>query len=161
MAHVDPVRKPVTVTRAQVLNYRAAVHRIEHPADDPLHDGVLVAGVQDSPPGRTAALRARGETPDAERLALVHSMRAATHLHRAEDLAPLAAALRPDDARGPAKEHLGPFGRELAAEDIGFGAAVGQWDPLGDLLAEVTVEGRHAEVLHENAGRAVETQFAP
>ncbi|MGW0700218.1 winged helix DNA-binding domain-containing protein [Streptomyces sp. NPDC002867] len=141
MAHVDPVRKPVTVTRAQVLNYRAAVHCIEHPADDPLHDGVVVPGVQDSPPGRTAALalQARGESPDAERLALVHSMRAATHVHRAEDLAGLAAALRPDDARDLAKEHLGPFGREPAAEDIGFGAAVGQ---VAEAMRSVTADRR-------------------
>ncbi|MFF8846371.1 DNA glycosylase AlkZ-like family protein [Streptomyces sp. NPDC015127] len=141
MSPVDPVREPVAVTRAQVLNHRAAVHHLEHPAADPLRDGVVVAGVQDSPPGRTAAvaLRARGERADPGHLALVHSMRAAAHLHRAEDLALLAAALRPDDARELARDHLGPFGEDLTAEHIGFAAAV---DQVAEAMRAVTADRR-------------------
>jgi hypothetical protein len=113
----------VELTRARVLSYRVAVHHLERPADDPLRDGVLSAGVQDYPPGRTAsvALRVRGASVDPERLALVHSLRAAPHLHRSEDLAWLAAALRVNEAGDLAKEHVGPFG-----QGIDFPAAVDQ-----------------------------------
>ncbi|MBT2365900.1 winged helix DNA-binding domain-containing protein [Streptomyces sp. ISL-10] len=141
MNHVEPAQGAFAVTRAQVLNHRAAVHQIDRPAGDPLCEGVLLAGVQDSPPGRTAdvALRARGQSVDPAHLALVHSMRAATHLHRAADLACLAAALRPDDARDLAKEQVGPFGQELSARHIAFGDAV---DQVAEAMRAATADRR-------------------
>lgn len=131
----------VAVTRAQVLNYRVAVHHLERPAGDPLREGVLLAGVQDNPPGRTAgvALRVRGATVDPERVALVHSLRAAPHLHRAADLPHLTAALRPEEVGDLAKEHFGPFGQELTDQRIGIAAAV---DQVAEAMRAVVADGR-------------------
>ncbi len=94
------------VSRAAVLAYRALAHDLEHPAATPAECGVLEVGVQDTPPGSTAgqALNVRlaphGEqNPTHSRgLALVHSLRAAMHVHRTRDLGLLTAALRPDAA---------------------------------------------------------------
>jgi hypothetical protein len=100
----------------------------------------LDAGVQDTPPGTAAhlALAARVEDPPdpdqygtSRTLALVHSARAAMHLHRTRDLGRLAAALRPDDATDLAVPTHGPFFRTLPM-------------PIGDAIDEVADRMREA-----------------
>ncbi|MGH3712283.1 MAG: winged helix DNA-binding domain-containing protein [Micromonosporaceae bacterium] len=131
----------VALTRAQVRAYRVAVHHLERPAGDPLREGVLSAGVQDYPPGRTAglALRARGATVDPDSVTLVHSMRAAPHLHPTADLGWLTEALRLELAGDLAKEQFGPFGHELADQQIGFADAV---DQVADAMRVASADGR-------------------
>lgn len=141
MSDVEPARTPSLVTRAQALDYRVAAHHLERPADDPMRDGVLLAGVQDYPPGRTAsiALRVRGATVDPERLALVHSLRAAPHLHRVADLPCLAAALRLDEVSDLAAESFGPFGQAMIDQHIGFADAV---DQVAEAMRAVSADGQ-------------------
>lgn len=117
------------ITRAQVLAFRAAVSGLSGPGS------VLLSGVQDYPAGATArlALALRGVAGDEG--VLVHSMRAAMHVHRPADLGLLAAALRVDDGAELAKPSIGPFGTEIGA---GFGAGV---DEVAGVMREVMADG--------------------
>ncbi|TDD70756.1 hypothetical protein E1262_08915 [Jiangella aurantiaca] len=119
------------ITRAQVLAYRAAVSGLSGPG------AVLLTGVQDHPAGMTArlavALRGGGDGDDDG--VLVHSMRAAMHLHRSSDLGLLAAALRVDDGAELAKPSIGPFGTEIGA---GFGAGI---DQVAAVMRDVMADG--------------------
>jgi hypothetical protein len=124
----------VELTREQVLGYRAAVL---------LSDEVMLAGVQDYPPGRTAgaAVRVRGADPDG---VLVHSHRAAIHLHRAADLGLFAAALGALGTADLAKEQLGAFDWDLSramsqvAEAMRQVVANGKPRTKGELSTAVT-----------------------
>jgi DNA glycosylase AlkZ-like len=93
------------LTRAQVLAYRVAVHHLEHPTGA----GVLPVGVQDLPYNETAwrALVLRGVDPTP--LVRAQTVRAAPHLHRADDLPLFAAALGALQITDLAREHFGPF----------------------------------------------------
>jgi winged helix DNA-binding protein len=111
-----------TLDRRHVLAYRYAAHDLGPGSGR--GTTVLATGVQDYPPGKSAllALRLRTQTPPPT--VLVHSIRGAMHLHRPADLPRLAAALKFDDGRDLAKESIGPFGAELEAGGIAFGAAL-------------------------------------
>jgi hypothetical protein len=141
MSTAGPPPAATALTRAQVLGYRAAVHHLQRPAGDPMSEGVLLAGVQDYPPGRTAgvALRVRGAKVDPARLVLLHSLRAAPHLHRAADLGVFAAALRTLRATDLAKEHFGTFGQELAGQRAGLTWAVGH---VAGAMRQVCADGQ-------------------
>ncbi|SEE56934.1 DNA glycosylase AlkZ-like family protein [Jiangella alba] len=120
------------ITRAQVLAYRAAAGGLSGPGS------VLLTGVQDHPVGASArlALALRGASAAApDRGVLVHSVRAAMHVHRSDDLGLLAAALRVDDGAELAKQAIGPFGAALGA---GFGAAV---DDVAAVMRHVMADG--------------------
>lgn len=122
-----------SVSRRAVIAYRAAVLGLT--GDQPVPtDALLAAGVQDHPTGATArlALRLRGSDTGG---ALVHSVRAATHLHHRTDAGVLASALRIEDARELAKQSIGPFGAEIGA---GFGAAM---DEVAAVMREVMSDG--------------------
>lgn len=128
----------ITVDRTTALAWRAMAHGL---AESPT-DAVLATGLQDYPPGRTAhaALRVRiGREPDPSTVALVHSTRAALHLHRRDDLALLAAALRVDDGRALDVTANGRFGVELAEAGISHGAAI---DQVAHAMAAVMADGR-------------------
>ncbi|MGH3714208.1 MAG: DNA glycosylase AlkZ-like family protein [Micromonosporaceae bacterium] len=131
----------IALTRAQVLGYRAEVHDLRRPARDPLGAGVLLAGVQDYPPGRTAtaALRVRAAEVDATRLVLLQSVRGAPHLHRAADFECFATALRTLRATDLAKEQFGELGQELAGQRISLGWAL---DHVADAMRQVSADGR-------------------
>lgn len=119
-------------TRAQVLAYRAAAGGLSGVGS------VLLTGVQDHPVGATArlALALRGASvADPDRGVLVHSVRAAMHVHRSGDLSLLAAALRIDDGAELAKQAIGPFGADLGS---GFGAAV---DDVAAVMRDVMADG--------------------
>lgn len=107
----------LTVERNRVLAYRIAAHELDRSAGAGA-PAVLELGVQDTPPGSAslalAARRARvTEDRDAQdSLALVWSVRGAPHLHRAADLARVAAAVWPlDDADAEAR--LATSGRTI------------------------------------------------
>jgi hypothetical protein len=106
-----------------------------------MSEGVLLAGVEDYPPGRTAgvALRARGARVDPARSVLLHSVRAAPHLHRAADVGCFAAALRPLEVTDLAKEHLGGFGPELARQHLSLPWAVGH---VAETMRQVCADGQ-------------------
>ena len=127
----------IALERAPVLAWRALAQGLAGPPGD----SALDAGLQDYPPGRTAraalALRT-GVTPGADAV-LVHSMRAALHLHRRADLALLAAALRIEDGRDLAIAGTGRFGVELAAEGLDYGRAS---DEVAAALTQVMADGR-------------------
>ncbi|MBJ8345520.1 winged helix DNA-binding domain-containing protein [Antrihabitans sp. YC2-6] len=117
--------------RAQVLAYRFAVHGLAAPESDA--STTLATGLQDYPPGRTAllALRLRTGSTDGSPTVLVHSVRAAMHLHDAAELPRLIAALRVDDAGAIPQQSMGPFGGELEASGVSFGAAL---DEVADAM---------------------------
>ncbi|MDG4827566.1 crosslink repair DNA glycosylase YcaQ family protein [Asanoa sp. WMMD1127] len=117
------------LTDAQVRAHRVATH-LGGGA------GVLDTGIQDTPPGTTAAqaLRLRVSSAPAG-LALVHAARGAMHLHRAADLPLLAAALRPDDAADLRPQQFGPFFADLP---LPIGAAV---DEVAGAMAAVMADG--------------------
>ncbi|WP_158602843.1 DNA glycosylase AlkZ-like family protein [Jiangella rhizosphaerae] len=117
------------ITRSRVLAYRAAVSGLTGPGS------ALLTGVQDHPTGTTArlALALRGVAGGEG--VLVHSMRAAMHVHRLPDLGLLAAALRVDDGAELAKPSIGPFGTEIGA---GFGAGV---DEVVGVMRDVMADG--------------------
>lgn len=141
MSTADPPPVATALTRAQVLGYRAAVHHLQRPAGDPMGEGVLLAGVQDYPPGRTAgvALRVRGAKVDPAGLVLLHSLRAAPHLHRAADIGCFAAALRTLQATDLTQEHFGTFGQELADQRISLTWAVGH---VAEAMRQVCGDGQ-------------------
>ncbi|MEU8799240.1 crosslink repair DNA glycosylase YcaQ family protein [Spirillospora sp. NPDC048819] len=124
------------VGRTQVISYRFAAHGL-----GPLGraETVLATGVQDYPPGRTASLALRlraGRVPDA---VLVHSIRAALHMHRPADLARLAAALRVEDGADLPPQSIGPFGAGLAEAGVSFGAAL---DEVAAAMRAAVADGR-------------------
>uniref|UniRef100_UPI0011577331 DNA glycosylase AlkZ-like family protein n=1 Tax=Mycobacterium hubeiense TaxID=1867256 RepID=UPI0011577331 len=119
------------ITRDQVLAYRAWVHDLEDPAQRISDCRVLDIGVQDTPPGTTAADAFRVRLPpDAQAdpsrsraLVLVHSLRGTMHVHRRRDLALLASALRVEDPRQLLRAAHGPFFSELSQHGIAVDAA--------------------------------------
>lgn len=127
-----------TVSRAQVLAFRFAAHALD-PARAGRAETVLATGVQDYPPGRSAALALRLRTAAAPPSVLVHSVRGAMHLHRATDLPRLAAALRIEDGRDLPPQSIGPFGAALATEGIAFGAAL---DEVATAMRTAVAHGR-------------------
>ncbi|XVQ11798.1 winged helix DNA-binding domain-containing protein [Spirillospora sp. CA-255316] len=131
--------KDSTADRGRVLAYRYAAHDLAPGGGR--GDTVLATGLQDYPPGRTAvpALRLRTGTAEPGASAvLVHSIRGAMHLHRAADLAPLAAALRIEDGRDLPPQAIGPFGTVLAGAGITFGAAL---DEVAAAMREAVAGG--------------------
>lgn len=148
------------VTRGQVLAYRAAASGLSGPGAGP--GPALAVGAQDHPAGTTAELavalrgggRGRGGVADGDGV-WVHSVRAAMHLHRLEDLGLLAGALRIDDGAELAKQAIGPFGAEIGA---GFGAAVDEVagvmrDVMGD--GEARTKGELSGAVSPRVGRAL------
>jgi hypothetical protein len=128
----------VTLTRDQVLAFRAAAHEL-----DGGHRGrprVLGVGVQDNPPGRSAhlALVLRGRRVPVRSTALVHSVRGAMHLHLGDDLGRYAAAVRLDDGTEVSVQSFGPFGLELAGEGISLGRAI---DQVAAAMSTVMTDG--------------------
>lgn len=109
------------VERAQVLAYRASRHQFDRTVGAPAALAVLDLGVQfTSQEGGAVSLAARldpGFDPSGLRAAWTH--RGAPHLHRPDDLLPLAKALWPlsDDDAG---NRLGALGPEL--RKTGFSA---------------------------------------
>src|SRR4051794_34521613 len=94
----------LTVDRKQVLAHRAFAHGLHRTASSIAELGLLALGVQDSPPGSARlAFAARLAGPDPgdpgrdwsrdEALAAAWSVRGAPHVHRADQLPGLAAAL--------------------------------------------------------------------
>jgi hypothetical protein len=126
------------VSRDQVLAYRARVHGLGDVAEA-RRDHVLGTGLQDNPPGRTAlvALALRGRHSP-RGTSLVHSMRAAMHLHRSADLGRYAAALRHQDGSELSDQSFGPFGGDLAASGLGFGEAL---DGVAAAMSDVMADG--------------------
>jgi Winged helix DNA-binding domain len=137
---VAPVSRTV-LTRDQVLAYRADVHELGAPAGQVAGSGVLGVGVQDNPPGRSArlALALRGRPASDESTLLIHSVRAAMHLHHRDDLGRYAAALRYEDP-GELSQHSfgGPFAQELAAGGFTFADAV---DGVASAMRTVMADG--------------------
>ena len=125
------------VSRDQVLAYRAGVHGLGDVTESK-RDDVLSTGLQDNPPGRTAlvALALRGRH-SSRGTSLVHSLRAAIHLHRAGDLGRYAAALRHGDGSELSEQSFGPFGGDLASGP-GFGEAL---DDVGAAMRNVMADG--------------------
>src|SRR5918994_1125544 len=125
-------------SRDQVLAYRSSVHGLGDAAEA-RRDDVLGIGLQDNPPGRTAlvALALRGRHSP-RGTSLVHSLRAAMHLHRARDLGRYAAALRHEDGSELSEQSFGPFGGDLAASGLGFGEAL---DGVGAAMRNVMADG--------------------
>ncbi|WP_162605294.1 DNA glycosylase AlkZ-like family protein [Jiangella ureilytica] len=133
------------LTRGQVLAYRAAAAGLSGPAAGP--GAVLAVGVQDHPAGTTARLAVAlrgdgdhgdhgdGDHGDGGDGVLVHSVRAALHLHRIDDLGLLAGALHIDDGAALAKQAISPFGAEIGAA---FGAAV---DEVAGVMRDVMADG--------------------
>ncbi|MFG2248859.1 winged helix DNA-binding domain-containing protein [Spirillospora sp. NPDC048823] len=122
--------------RTQVIAYRFAAHGL---GPEGRAETVLATGVQDYPPGRSASLALRLRTGQAPDAVLVHSIRAAMHMHRAADLARLAAALRVEDGADLPPQSIGPFGAGLAQEGIAFGAAL---DEVATAMRAVVADGR-------------------
>ncbi|WP_162606249.1 DNA glycosylase AlkZ-like family protein [Jiangella asiatica] len=142
------------VSRAQVLAYRAAAHGLT-PARGA--DAVLDVGAQDHPTGTTAQLAIELRGAGGDDTVLVHSVRAATHLHRPADLGLLAAALRVDDATDFAKQAIGPFGRDVGDR---FGAGT---DEVAAAMVDVMSDG-HPRTKGELSGAVsprVAREFVP
>src|SRR5690606_6769036 len=87
----------------------------------------------------TVALRARGLTVDPGRLALVHSLRGAPHLHRVDDAAGLASVLRGLHVADFAPDQFGQFGQTMTDHGIDFGSALGQ---IAEAMREVYADGK-------------------
>ena len=126
------------VSRDQVLAYRAGVHGLGD-VTETRRDDALGTGLQDNPPGRTAlvALALRGRR-SLRGTSLVHSLRAAMHLHRTDDLGRYTAALRHEDGNELSEQSFGPFGGELADSGLGLGEAL---DGVGAAMRNVMADG--------------------
>ncbi|TQM43329.1 winged helix DNA-binding domain-containing protein [Pseudonocardia cypriaca] len=126
------------VDRQRVLAHRAVAHDLVAPGTG---DVVLGVGLQDYPPGRSArpalSLRTGPGRPRGD-LALVHGVRGALHLHRADDLALLRGALHVADGRDWSRQTMATFGDELAGAGITFAAAL---DEVAAAMATVTADG--------------------
>ncbi|HVF03737.1 MAG TPA: crosslink repair DNA glycosylase YcaQ family protein [Frankiaceae bacterium] len=128
----------MTVTREQVLAYRAARHGLA-PGTAP--DGALLdLGVQDTPAGSAAlALSARGLAGDG--LVTVWSFRGAPHRHRAGDLRALSKATWPL-SEPDAYARLGGLGATLKkAGRSGVEAIATTARAVRDLVADGTAKG--------------------
>jgi hypothetical protein len=123
----------LALSRAQVLAYRFAAHDLSPGGGR--GETVLATGVQDYPPGRSAALALRLRTAAPPAAVLVHSLRGAMHLHDAALLARLAGALRIEDGGDLAVQSGGPFGAELGAL---FGAGL---DEVAAAMREAVAGG--------------------
>ncbi|MGH3655215.1 MAG: winged helix DNA-binding domain-containing protein [Micromonosporaceae bacterium] len=141
MSDANSAPPAATLTRSQAFGYRAAVQHLEYPAAGQRGESVLLAGVRDSPPGRTAdvALRVRGVKADPSGLVLLHSQRGAPHLHRTADAGCIAAALRTLQATDLAPELFGPFGRALVDHRISLASAM---DQVAEAMRQVSADGR-------------------
>ncbi|TDD25225.1 winged helix DNA-binding domain-containing protein [Actinomadura sp. KC06] len=127
------------ISRAQVLAFRYAAHDLDPDAPDRSGETVLATGIQDYPPGRSAALALRLRTASPPPTVLLHSIRGAMHLHRAADLPRLAAALRIEDVRDLPAQSIGPFGTDLADEGIAFDTAL---DEVATAMRTAITDGR-------------------
>ncbi|WP_026876843.1 DNA glycosylase AlkZ-like family protein [Jiangella gansuensis] len=125
-------------SREQVVAYRAAVHGLTGAGVGATPDAgaVLDVGAQDHPIGATARLALELRGAGGADMVLVHSVRAAMHLHRSADLGLLAAALRIDDGAELAQQSIGPFGQEIGPR---FGTGL---DEVAAVMADVMSDGR-------------------
>lgn len=123
-------------SREQVVAYRAAVHGLAGADAMPDAGAVLDVGAQDHPIGATARLALEMRGAAGSDMVLVHSVRAAMHLHRPADLGLLADALRIDDGAELAQQSIGPFGQEIGTR---FGAGL---DEVAAVMADVMSDGR-------------------
>ncbi|QYN37717.1 winged helix DNA-binding domain-containing protein [Pseudonocardia sp. DSM 110487] len=148
------------VDRHRVLAHRAVAHDLVAPGTG---DVVLGVGLQDYPPGRSAlpslTLRTGPHRPQTG-LALVHGVRGALHLHRADDLALLRGALHVADGRDWARQTMATFGDELAEAGITFAAAL---DEVAAAMATVMADGtpRTKGELSGAISPAVDPRLAP
>lgn len=128
----------LALSRERVLAYRAGVHGLDGSGRGLA--GVLGAGAQDNPPGRSArlTLALRGVKAPPGSTALVHSVRGAMHLHHTGDLGGYAAAVRPDDAADVSVQSFGPFGSQLAADGISLGSVT---DDVAAAMSKVMADG--------------------
>jgi hypothetical protein len=131
------------ISRRHVICYRAAINGMAEGHGSEAVATAIDVGAQDHPPGRSAdlAIRLRGGDHggrlNAERVR-VHSLRGAMHLHRADDLGPLASALHVSDGADLEKASIGPFPLELDAAGLTFGAAL---DQVADAMGTVMSDG--------------------
>jgi len=127
------------LSRAAARAYRVATHQLQAGAAGAGEVGVLDTGIQDTPPGTVAhlALAARLARPPAtgDGLALVHAARGTMHVHRAADLADLAAALRPDETADLRPQTYGNYFAEHGVD------AVAGLDAVAAAMAEVMADG--------------------
>lgn len=128
----------LVLSREQVIGYRLAVHDLAARGDA---GAVLATGMQAHPNPRTAAWAWRLRTGAAlprEGLVLVHSARAALHLHRAADANVLAGALHIDDGRSLTPATAGSFAAEIERAGVGFGSAL---DMVARAMRDVMSDG--------------------
>ncbi len=134
------------IGRRAVVGHRAAIHGMTAGHGGDALAAAVDVGVQDHPPGRSAdlAIRLRGGAPGdrgghpTSELVRLHSVRAAMHVHRADDVGLLASALRVDDGADLERSSIGPFPLELRAAGLTFGAAL---DQVAEAMVTVMSDG--------------------